>query len=216
MIDRTEGAVDECVRLGPRETATGRGFTDPVWTTQDLGGVGVMLAAIRAALTARPGLPGGPRPLVLALPGLEGRAHRAIVCDDGRLGDGRDLAWVGFFAMKRRDRDPAPLNTMDDELVGEFPVHPGVLSYSSLELADGNWGNLILLVGDQARERWRDGERHAYAARELAPYHYTDVRLHQGVLPGGVGAGRAPVLRRTKYYDYRAAVTWRAERELPA
>ena len=104
---------------------------------------------------------------------------------------------------------------MDDELIGEFPTHPGVLSYSSLELDGGDWGNLILLDGDAARERWRDGERHAYAARELTR-HYTDVRLHRGVLPGGVGAGREPVLRRTRYYDYRAAVTWRAERELPA
>jgi hypothetical protein len=142
--------------------------------------------------------------------------HRAIVCDPRRLGDGRDLVWVGFFAVKRRDRDPAPLTVMDDELIGEFPAHPDVLSYSSLELPDGDWGNLILLDGDRARERWREGERHAYAARELAPRHYTDVRLHQGVLPGGVGGGREPVLRRTKYYDYRGAVTWRAERELPA
>ena len=216
MIDRTEGTVDECVRLGPWETAPGRDFTDPAQVSQDLKAVGVMLAAIRRALAAGAGRPEGPRSLVLALPGVEGRAHRALVCDARRLDDGRDLAWVGFFAVKRRDRDPAPLTAMDDELIGEFPAHPGVLSYSSLELDGGDWGNLILLDGDAARERWRDGERHAYAARELAPRHYTDVRLHQGVLPGGVGAGREPVLRRTRYYDYRAAVTWRAERELPA
>jgi hypothetical protein len=208
--------VDECVRLGPWETAAGRGFTDPARVSQDLVAVGVMLAAIRRALAAGAGLGKGPRPHVLALPGLEDRVHRAIVCDAERLGDGRDLAWVGFFAVKRRDRDPAPLTVMDDELIGEFPAHPGVLSYSSLELLHGDWGNLILLDGDAARERWRDGERHAYAARELAPRHYTDVRLHQGVLPGGVGAGCEPVLRRTRYYDYRAVVTWRAERELPA
>ncbi len=207
--------MDECVRLGPWETARGRGFTSPAQVSQDLVAVGVMLAAIRRALGADAARD-GPRPLVLAPPGLADRAHRAIVCDVGRLGDGRDLAWVGFFAVKRRDRDAAPLTAMDDELIGEFPAHPGVLSYSSLELADGDWGNLILLDGDAARERWRDGERHAYAARELAPRHYTDVRLHQGILPGGVRAGREPVLRRTRYYDYRAAVTWRAERELPA
>jgi hypothetical protein len=89
-----------------------------------------------------------------------------------------------------------------------------VLSYSSLELDGGDWGNLILLDGDAARQRWRDGERHAYAARELAPRHYTSVRLHQGILTGGVDAGRDPILRRTRYYDYQAAVTWCAEREL--
>jgi hypothetical protein len=207
--------VDECVRLGPSETASGRDFTDPAQVSRDLAAVGVMLAAVRRALAPGAGRWEGPRPVVLTLPGLENRAHRAVVCDPKRLGDGRDLVWVGFFAVKRRDRDPTPLTAMDDELIGEFPAHPGVLSYSSLELTDGDWGNLILLDGDAARARWREGERHAYAVRELAPRHYTAVRLHQGVLPGGVEAGGEPVLRRTKYYDYRAAVTWRAERELP-
>ena len=101
---------------------------------------------------------------------------------------------------------------MDDELIGEFVAHPGILSYSSLEFADGDWGNLILLDGDAAAEQWRDGERHAYAARELAPRHYRDVRLHRGVLPDGVRGTGQPILRRTKYYDYRDGVTWRAER----
>jgi hypothetical protein len=184
--------------------------------SQDLKAVHVMLAAIRRALRAGAGRPAPPGAVVLAPPGLAGRAHRAIVCDAKRLGDGRNLAWVGFFAAKRRDRDAAPVTAMDDELIGEFSAHPGVLSYSSLELDGGDWGNLILLDGDAARQRWREGARHAYAARELAPRHYTDVRLHQGVLPEGVGAGCEPILRRTRYFDYRAGVTWRAERELPA
>jgi hypothetical protein len=216
MIGATEGAVDEFVRLDPLETAVGRGFTDPAHTIRDLAAVRLMLGAVRRAVTAPPGIPSGPRPLRLEPPGLEGRAHRAILCDERRLGDGRDLTWVGFFAAKRRDRDSAPLTVMDDELIGEFPAHPGVLSYSSLELADGDWGNLILLDGDAAREHWRVSARHAYAAGELAPRHYTDVRLHQGLLPGGVRGGVDPILRRTKYYDYRTGPVWRAERELPA
>ena len=118
-----------------------------------------------------------------------GRLHRAILFDARRLGDGRELVWVGFFGVKRPDVDRAPLYRMDDELIRELPAHPGILSYSSLELADGNWGNLILLDGDEAREHWRTSERHAHAARELAPRHYEHVRLHQGVLPGGARAG---------------------------
>jgi hypothetical protein len=215
MIGATEGAVDDCVRLAPRETAVGRGFTDPAQTTPDLVAVRRMLDEIRRQVAGVEALPAGPRPLVLDGREADGRAHRAIVCDERRLGDGRDLAWVGFFAVKRRDRDSAPLTQRDDELIREFPGHPGILSYSSLELADGDWGNLILLAGNEAREHWRLSERHADAARELAPRHYTDLRLHQGILPGGVRAGRAPILRRTKYYDYRANATWRAEREWP-
>ena len=204
--------MDDCVRLALRETAEGRWFTDPARTAGDLAAVELMLDNVRhrvseAALRAGP--------LVLAGHEPGGRTHRAILCDVRRLSDGRDLSWVGFFAVKRRDVDPAPLTVRDDELIQEFPGHPGILSYSSLALGDGDWGNLILLDGEEAREHWRVSERHAHATRELAPRHYTDVRLHQGLLPGGVRAGRKPVLRRTKYYDYRDAVVWRAEREWP-
>jgi hypothetical protein len=197
------------MRLAPWETAEGRGFTDPARTAVDLAALGVMLAAVRRVV----GASAGRRPLVVEAREADGRRHRTIVCDDRRLRDGRDLRWVGFFGVKRRDVDATPLTVRDDELVREFPAHPGVLSYSSLELGDGDWGNLILLDGDEAREHWRAGERHAHAARELAPRHYTDVRLHQGVLPGGVGTGGPVVLCRTKYYDYREPAIWRAERE---
>ncbi len=207
--------MNECERLMSTETAAGRGFTDPARTAHDLAAVRLMLAAVRR-VSGRPGSPAAPGPLVVEAHEPDGRAHRTIVCDPGRLGDGRDLGWVGFFAAKRRDVDAAPLRVRDDELIAEFPAHPGVLSYSSIEVGGGDWGNLILLDGDAAREHWGAGDRHAHAVRELAPRHYTDVRLHLGVLPGGMGAGRAPVLRRTRYLDYRDGVTWRAEREWPA
>ena len=207
--------MDEGVRLAPRETAEGRGFTDPARAAHDLAAVRVMLEAVRR-VSGRPASPPAPRRLVVEGREPDGRAHRTILCDAARLGDGRDLDWVGFFAAKRRDVDSAPLHVRDDELIAEFPAHPGVLSYSSIEIGGGDWGNLILLDGVAAREHWGTGDRHAHAVRELAPRHYTDVRLHLGVLPGGVGAGRALVLRRTRYLDYRDGVTWRAEREWPA
>ena len=51
--------------------------------------------------------------------------------------------------------------------------------------------------------------------RELA--HRVGVPLAgPPVLAGGVRAGAEPILRLTRYYDYRDAVTWRAEREWPA
>jgi hypothetical protein len=215
MISPTESAVDDCVRLAPRETAAGHGFTDPALAVRDLATVRLMLAEVRHQVGRGADLPASPRPLVLERQETNGCTHRAILCDERRLGDGRDLAWVGFFGVKRRDVDPTPLTIRDDELVLEFPAHPGILSYSSLELADGNWGNLIILDGADAGEHWRTSPRHADAASVLAPRHYTDVRLHQGRLPGGVRPGGEPVLRRTRYYDYRGGTTWRAEREWP-
>ena len=108
MIDATEGAVDDCVRLAPRETVEGRGFTDPAWTNRDLVAVQLMLAEIRRQVARAATLAASPRPLVFEGREADGRAHRAIVCDEPRLGDGRDLTWVGFFGVKRRDRDSTP------------------------------------------------------------------------------------------------------------
>ena len=208
--------MDDWVRLGPRETAGGRDFTAPARTTEDLQAIGRMLEVLRHEVARATRPPTGARSTTLETRELDGRAHRAIVCDAGRLGADRDLTWVGFFAEKRRDRDPSPLTVMDDALIEEFPAHPGIVSYSSLELVGGDWGNLILLEGDADRDRWREGERHAYAARELAPRHYTHVRLHHGLLPRGVPGGQAPVLHRTKYYDYRGDAAWRGARDGPA
>ena len=96
-----------------------------------------------------------------------GRQHRVVLGAGDRLGVGRDLGFVGFFAVKRVGMDHAPLTRTDDELIDEPPGHPGILSYSSLELADGNWGNLILLDPPEAGEHWRTSARHARAASEL-------------------------------------------------
>lgn len=153
------------------------------------------------------------RPLILEA-GDETHPHRVIVCDATALRKASFPSFVGFFAIKRLGLDHAPLTQVDDQLVTELPHHPGILSYSSIALADGNWGNLIILRSSADGERWRDGERHAWAARELAPAHYSSVRLHDGQFAGGLRSGREPVLLHTRYWDYEASPAWRAERVL--
>jgi len=64
MIDATERVVDDCVRLGPRETAAGRPFTDPAQTNLDLLAIRVMLAEIRRQVARAATLPWSLRPLV--------------------------------------------------------------------------------------------------------------------------------------------------------
>lgn len=204
--------MDEPIRLGVTERVAGRPFTDPDANVEDLAALRAMAEGLRTLLARR--LPGVPRPLALEAPAPPGREHRAIVCDDGRLRAPRDLAFVGFFAKRRPGLDYAPLTQADDELILELPRHPGILSYSSLELADGNWGNLIVVDPPEAREQWREGEKHAYAVREIAPRYYAVVRLHNGLFPRGLLSGRDPILVRTKYYDFQGPEPWRAEREL--
>ena len=201
--------MDEYVRLEPGERVPDRPFTDPAHTAADLGAIGIMAGRLRALVDEpwRPGLLESREP--------NGRQHRVVLGAGDRLGVGRDLGFVGFFAVKRVGMDHAPLTRTDDELIDELPGHPGILSYSSLELADGNWGNLIVLDPPEAGEHWRTSPRHAWAASELAPRHYTVVRLHNGRFPGGLRSGRDPVLARTRYHDFQGGTPWRAERALP-
>jgi YD repeat-containing protein len=202
--------MDEYVRLQPDERVPGRAFADPAQSAADLAALRTMAARLRRLLEE----PAAGRIVEDREP--DGRQHRVVLGAADRLGAVRDLGLVGFFAVKRVGLDHAALTRTDDELIEELPGHPGILSYSSLELADGNWGNLIVLDPPEAGERWRTSGKHAWAASELAPRHYTVVRLHNGRLPGGLRSGRDPVLTRTRYHDFRGPAPWRAERAAPA
>jgi hypothetical protein len=207
--------VDDVIRLSPSETVRGRPFADPWHNAEDLAAILTMAARLRRLLSQPAPWPEPPHPVAIEAAEPDGRQHRVIVCRASALGAERDLAFVGFFAKKRLDRDCSPLTAADDELILELPAHPGILSYSSLELPDGNWGNLIVVDPPEAKDHWRTSEKHAWAARELAPAYYTVIRLHNGVFPGGLRSDRDPVLLRTRYWDFRDPAPWRAEREVP-
>src|SRR5262249_9217274 len=171
--------MDHFIRLGAAEVPDGRAFAHPDRTSDDLVSIRDMAAMLRRILAGSTTLPTHPRPLTLEA-GDEAHPHRVIICDEAALRKESAPPFVGFFALKRPGLDHAELARVDDQLVGEFPRHPGVLSYSSIALPDGNWGNLIVLRSTADGERWREGDRHARAARELAPAHYSVVRLHNG------------------------------------
>ena len=202
--------MDEPIRLGASEVPVGRAFAHPARTLDDFVSIGEMAATLRRILDDRSTQSS---PLTLEA-GDETHPHRVIVCDAASLRKESTPSFVGFFGIKRPGLDHAPLTQVDDQLVTELPQHPGILSYSSIALPDGNWGNLIVLRTSADGERWRDGERHAWAARELAPAHYSSVRLHVGQFGGGLLSGREPALLRTRYWDYTASPAWRAERVL--
>jgi hypothetical protein len=206
--------MDEAVALATAEAPAGRPFAHPDRTRGDWVTVGTMADALRRVLAVPGALPLRPRPLVLELPEPDGRRHRIVVCQEALLRAALAHGVVAFFGAKRPGLDHTVLDRTDEELIEEFPDHPGVLSYSSLLLPDGNYANLILVHPADARERWREGVRHAWAVRELAPRHYATVRLHQALFPAGLLAGGVPRLCRTKYYDFGNGMPWHAVREL--
>jgi len=205
--------MDDYIVLVQTESVPGRAFTDPEQNVEDMAALRHMLARLRHRLSQPEGVPANPRPLVLNVPEADGRGHRIVLANPERLQAASALALVGFFGQKRAGVDPTPLTKVDDELIGEFPRHPGVLCYSSLEGKGGNWGNLVVLDSSGAGEHWKTSAKHAYAARELAPGYYTTIRLHNGLLATGLMSDHDLILLRTKYYDFQGESPWRAVRE---
>ena len=199
--------------LGAAQQLTDRPFTDLARNQHDLALMQrILVSLINLIATARE-WPEPPLPLVVR-GNDEERVTREVVCNRAALLAGNPLRVVGFFGHRRPDLDTTILNAVDDDLIHEFALHPGVLSYSSFELDDGNYVNLVLLEGPAAQEHWRTSSRHTYAARELAPEFYAFIRLQNALLPHGLAAPTALQLVATKYYDYQQDPPWLALRAL--
>lgn len=202
------------IQLGPFETVEGRPFTNPVDSVEDLASLQYMVNILRRHLSQPKVVVERPLPFVLYLKEEGDRYHRLALSKPELLLDQNDLTVVGFCGQKRPGADRAPIDTVDQQLIAEFSYHPYLLSYSTLQLADGNASNLVLFNDPRGITHWAKGTRHAYAASELAPRYYLRIRLHNAILPGGITSGNELVLLRTKYYDYEGDTTWWGVREL--
>jgi hypothetical protein len=202
------------VPVEPLETIEGRPFTNPVDSLEDLAWLQYMVGTLRQLLGQLEVIKAQPRPFVMYLQESENRYHRIALAHPELLLDDKDLIVVGFCGRKRPDLDRGPIDAVDGELIAAFSQHPYLISYSTLQLPDGNACNLVLFSDYHGLSDWAKGERHAYAANELAPRYYHCIRLHNATLPGGLISGKELVLLRTKYYDYREDAIWLGVREL--
>jgi hypothetical protein len=147
------------------------------------------------------------------------RAHRMVVYKRNETLLDKPLTFVGFISGVQEQVSLATvqeLHRVDKLLVEELASNPGLLTYSSLELQKGRWYNLVLLRDESASAYFRQNSTHKYAAHQLARYYYAWIRLHNGVLPGGLpnfsGLAGAPgqveqdyselVLRGTRYFTF--------------
>jgi hypothetical protein len=203
------------VHLGPRDAVAERPFTAPENSHVDLEILETMRARLCRTLDTRAGANVVSDPAEMHIQFVhedDQHMHRMVILDRAALRADTELAFVGFFGQRRGDASPALLQDLDTELIQEFLQHHYVLSYSSLELPDGNWANMVILEHIDGIQHWRASQRHAYAARELAPLYYTAIRLHNGALHGGLASPRM-VLNSTKYYDFSSTAWWQAIRE---
>lgn len=147
------------------------------------------------------------RPLLYYLDERHRRTHRIAIYNPEELLLNNELAFVGFISGKLRPIRPsvgADLRIVDKKLVAELANAPGLLGYSSLELHDGNWCNLVLLNDPEVKILLKNTGTHRYAAYELAPSCYEWIRLHHGIMPAGL-AGDEMMLQKTRYYLYQGA-----------
>lgn len=202
----------EFVELDESGIVESRPFTDVKHTADDLRALRTMANWLAELIREPKPLPVSPRPLTIESHGPDRRYVRAVLNRPELLEADRDFAVVGFFGQRRPHADRMPIDTVDTQLQAEFPDHPEVIAYCSIQLQDGNYGNLVLLDQEDGREHWRESKRHQYAVSEVAPRFYSSVRLHNGVLHGGLQTGDIQ-LRRTKYFDYHEGL-WCGRREL--
>ncbi|HEY4388231.1 MAG TPA: hypothetical protein VGN34_27595 [Ktedonobacteraceae bacterium] len=134
-------------------------------------------------------------------------AYHRIVIYAHSSSDKQDVSFVGFVSRRRAQLDPEivqQVSDIDKTLVMELAVHGNLLNYSSMQLHDGNWFNLVQFARPDGKEAVPATKTHQYAAYELAPRYYRWIRLHHGLIPRGDPANGLQ-LHSTKYYTFHAS-----------
>jgi len=140
--------------------------------------------------------------------------HRLLLARPQPLAAGGPLTLVGFFGERLPDADVDVARELDRNLMMEIDDHPGLYSYSTIALKDGNYANMVLFGSPEARLHWSTSRTHAVAVQELSPAFYKHVAIYNGRLPAGLSRIDQLQLVRAKYFDYRSHPCWRAVREL--
>lgn len=202
--------------LLPQERVEDRPFTDPEGSLDDVEFMTCMIERLRQFLIRMRGFGSSAEaPYRLNFRETGGRRHQLIITDPERLALGTSFVAVGFFGQRGQDAAAAAeVHQVDEELIEDFPRFGGLLSYSTLELGCGDWGNLATFRDWAGMESWRQNDRHTQAVKQLAHRHYASLRLHIAEISGSMRAERV-VLRvvRSKYYAYQDEQVWMALRE---
>ena len=200
--------------LSPEERVEGRRFTDHALSLGDLDRLRAMVRQLvdtyddPVVCDFAP----GKRPVCQSDP--NGRHFRIYYVQPGRLFELEDLTVVGFFGKKRPEADIRPLLDADRRFESEFHHHRGLLSLSTVRLADGDFANLVLFTDPESKDRWNNAPIHRDTVARISPPYYSWIRLSNGRLPHGVSDPDGLVLERVKYIDYRDDPPWRAVRTM--
>jgi hypothetical protein len=185
--------------------------TDPGLYAPDLDLLAYMLQDLRSLLRSHDAGTASVvahEPMMWAVHGLR---RRTVVCEPDQIRSADRVCIVGFFAERRESIDYSALDELELDLLLEFRQYPGILSYSSIELANDFWANLVVHSVPDDTEAWRTSAAHMKAV-QFSPELYSSIRIHNGHLPGGVTGNQSIAIDCTKYWDYDADPLWRAVR----
>ena len=144
----------------------------------------------------------------------DGRHHRIIPIRPRLLVKAPSLSIVGFFGQRNLCSDGESIASRDKMLFSEMRKHEGLLSYSSLELTNGDYGNCVIFADENAKDSWGYSQVHAEAVDDLSPLYYKSIRLYNGVLHGNIFDFYRLKLTTAKYSEYSAGSIWFAKRPL--
>ncbi len=185
------------------ERVPGRGFTDPDASGDDLAALAVIRAAQRARVLDDGG--GG------TWTGRDGATHWLVAPRPNLLRQPEPCLAIGFFGNARADLDHSAIISLEHAMLDRAAELNGLLSYHNVQLANGQWGNLVLFESGTDTSSLRRDPDHAEAIG-LAPRHYSSVRLHRGSLPDGPLGRREIEVATTLYLDFEVSPPWRAVR----
>lgn len=204
--------TDTAIEVLERDaTGSGHVCTDPSLYAPDLDLLAYMLQDLRSLLRSDDA---GKSSVVAHEPmmwSVHGLRRRTVVCEPEQIRSRDRVCIVGFFAERRDSIDYPSLDQLELALLLEFRQFPGILSYSSIELANEYWANLVVHLEPDDTEAWRTSGAHMKAV-DFSPALYSSIRIHNGHLTGGVTANQSIAIDSTKYWDYDADPTWRAVR----
>jgi hypothetical protein len=205
---------ENAAQLKPEELIPARPFSHPQASVQDARKMRQMTRKLRLLLAGFGERLKEQTATILDLEDEEKARNRIILPRPSRLLADIEVAAVGFFGQIREDLDHGPLMAIEEDLVSRLPDAPGLLTYYNRHHPVEGYGNLVLFESDKAKQDWRHTDPHDEAVR-LTPRHYLSVRLHNGIIQGGVLNGGEFILRRTRYYDFQSEPMWLAERYYP-
>ncbi len=133
------------------------------------------------------------------------RIHRIALYRYQELFLHRAFPFVGFVSRRHKELSQWVIDEVqkvDTLLVEDLVGSVGILSYSSLQLSNGDWYNLVIMQDVLTKAHIKQNGIHNYAAYHLATRYYEWIRLHNGLFLEGLDTTRM-LLHKTRYYTFQ-------------